>query len=97
MTDDTRHRMLKLLAASDDGCTDVLLLMQGFAIETIAEMVRVGLASVHPGDCSRAKSCIQGFESPRPGRRMLAEAGELVGMQGFTKPAPQSINPKSQA
>jgi hypothetical protein len=48
MTDET-HRLLELLAASDDGCTDVLLLAHGFPIEMIAEVVRVGLAMVHPG------------------------------------------------
>ncbi len=39
------HRALKLLASSPDGCTDVLMLAHGVAAETIAALVRAGLAS----------------------------------------------------
>ena len=48
MTDEERQ-LLELIAASDDGCTDVLLLAHGLPIEMIAEVVRAGLAVVHPG------------------------------------------------
>ena len=42
------RQLLELIAASDDGCTDVLLLARGLPIEIIAEVVRTGLAVVHP-------------------------------------------------
>jgi hypothetical protein len=48
MTDEERQ-LLELIAASDDGCTDVLLLAHGLPIEMIAEAVRAGLAVAHPG------------------------------------------------
>jgi hypothetical protein len=66
------HRLLELLAVSDDGCTDVLLLANGFPIEMIAEVVRTGLARVRPG-----RMLAGGVENTRlwitdAGRRALA-------------------------
>jgi hypothetical protein len=43
MTADER-RMLEMLAASG-GCTDALLVAHGFALDTLADMVRAGLAT----------------------------------------------------
>jgi hypothetical protein len=46
---DEERQLLELIAASEDGCTDVLLLAHGVPIEMIAEMVRAGFAVVQPG------------------------------------------------
>jgi hypothetical protein len=39
------HRMLALLAASDDGCTEAILLAHGLALELIDGIVSAGLAT----------------------------------------------------
>jgi hypothetical protein len=39
------RRLLELLAASDDGCTDALLLAHGIALELIDGIVSAGLAT----------------------------------------------------
>jgi hypothetical protein len=39
------RRLLELLAASDDGCTEALLMAHGFALELIDGIVIVGLAT----------------------------------------------------
>jgi len=44
MTDDER-RLLDLLSASDDGCTDALLRAHGFTLEVIINIVSTGLAT----------------------------------------------------
>jgi hypothetical protein len=44
MTDDER-RLLELLAASDDGCTEAILLAHGIAAELIDGIVTAGLAT----------------------------------------------------
>ena len=44
MTDDER-RTLELLAASDDGCTEAILLAHGIALELIDGIVSAGLAT----------------------------------------------------
>jgi hypothetical protein len=44
MTDETR-RLLELLAASDDGCTEAILLAHGIAAELIDGIVSAGLAT----------------------------------------------------
>jgi hypothetical protein len=44
MTADER-RMLELLAASDDGCTEAMLLAHGFALDLIHGIVSAGLAT----------------------------------------------------
>jgi hypothetical protein len=36
---------LKLLAAHHDGCTEAMMLAQGFTIEQMVDLVRVGLAT----------------------------------------------------
>ena len=55
MTDD-EHRLLELLAASDDGYTDPLLLAQGFTIDTLVDLVRPGLATAQPERMSMVAS-----------------------------------------
>jgi hypothetical protein len=44
MTDDGR-RMLELLAASEDGCTDALLLAQGFTLQLMVCLVHAGFVT----------------------------------------------------
>jgi hypothetical protein len=44
MTDDER-RLLEMLAASDDGCTEAILLAHGIALELIDGIVSAGLAT----------------------------------------------------
>jgi hypothetical protein len=47
MTDQER-RILEMLAAADNGCTDALLLGYGFRLEMILGMVSSGLATAAP-------------------------------------------------
>jgi hypothetical protein len=42
-----RRRALELLASSPDGCTEGLMVANGFTIELLLELVRTGLASAH--------------------------------------------------
>jgi hypothetical protein len=44
----SRRRALELLAASHDGCTEALMLANGFTVEQLAELVRAGLAGAPP-------------------------------------------------
>jgi hypothetical protein len=71
MTADER-RLLELLAASDDGCTDVLLLAHGLPIEMIAEVVRAGLAVAHPGRLLAGRVLNTRLLITDAGRRALA-------------------------
>jgi len=43
-----RRRALELLAASPDGCTEALMVANGFSVELLLELMRDGLASAHP-------------------------------------------------
>jgi hypothetical protein len=40
-----RRRVLELLAASRDGCTEAIMLAHGFTIDLLVELVRAGLAT----------------------------------------------------
>ena len=42
-----RRRALELLASSPDGCTEGLMVANGFTIELLLELVRTGLATAH--------------------------------------------------
>jgi hypothetical protein len=42
---DERRRLLELLVASDEGCTESLLLAQGFALELIESIEDAGLVT----------------------------------------------------
>jgi len=41
-----RRRALELLSASPDGCSEALMLANGFPVEMLVELIRTGLASV---------------------------------------------------
>jgi hypothetical protein len=43
--DDARRRLLKLLAASEDGCTDVFLSERGVFLDQVAAAALKGLAT----------------------------------------------------
>jgi hypothetical protein len=40
-----RRRALELLAASHDGCTEAVMLVHGFTVPQMVELVRAGLAT----------------------------------------------------
>jgi hypothetical protein len=74
MTADER-RLLDLLAASDDGCTEAILLAHGFARELIDSFVSAGLATATVVRAFAAGRAIE-FTRVRitdAGRRALAE------------------------
>jgi hypothetical protein len=41
----TRRRALELLAASPGGCTEAILIAQGFTVDMLAKLIRAGLAT----------------------------------------------------
>jgi hypothetical protein len=41
----TRRRALELLAASRDGCTERVMMVHGFSVDILADMVRAKLAA----------------------------------------------------
>ena len=43
-----RRRALELLAASPDGCTEALMLANGFTVEMLVELIRTELATAQP-------------------------------------------------
>jgi hypothetical protein len=74
MTDETR-RLLELLAASDDGCTEAILLAHAFALDLIDGIVSAGLATATAEHTFAAGRAIE-FTRVRiteAGRRTLAE------------------------
>src|SRR5262245_407457 len=65
-----RRRALELLAASPEGCTEALMLANGFPVEMLVELIRTGLASAEerggePAGCERAsQGCITHRRAP---------------------------------
>jgi hypothetical protein len=43
-----RRRMLELLASSPEGCTEALLVRNGFSIDLLVDPIRAGLATATP-------------------------------------------------
>jgi hypothetical protein len=74
MTDDER-RLLELLAASDDGCTDAILLAHGIALERIDDIVSAGLARAQADRriCHRTAGRVLPVRITEIGRQKLAE------------------------
>src|SRR5262245_58607883 len=64
-----RRRALELLAASPDGCTEVLMFANGFTAELLVELVRAGLASAH------AERMVAGGKMMEVARVKISEAG----------------------
>jgi hypothetical protein len=74
-TADDRRRLLELLAASDDGCTDALLLEHGFTLDVLISIVSAEFATAKP---ERTFAAGKPVETTRvriteAGRRALAE------------------------
>ena len=46
--DTSRRRALELLAASPDGCTEAIMLAQGFTVELMVDLCMVELATATP-------------------------------------------------
>ena len=67
-----RRRALELLAASPNGCTEALMLANGFPIEMLVELIRTGLAS------AQAERMIAGNEQIEVARVRITEAGQRV-------------------
>lgn len=70
-----RRRMLELLAASDDGCTDALLLAHSFTLDAIISIVSAEFATAKP---ERTFAAGKPVETTRvriteAGRRALAD------------------------
>ena len=64
-------RMLQLLEAAEDGCTDALLMAHGIALEVIFNVVKAGLATA---EAERLHAVSQPIAIVRmTGRRALAE------------------------
>jgi hypothetical protein len=42
-----RRRALNLLAASQDGCTEAIMLAHGFKVALLVDMIREGLTTAH--------------------------------------------------
>jgi hypothetical protein len=58
-----------LLAASPDGCTEALMLANGFPAEMLVELIRTGLAS------AKAERMVAGGKQIEAARVWITEAG----------------------
>jgi hypothetical protein len=74
MTDDGR-RMLEVLAASEDGCTDALLLAQDFTLELMVCLVHAEFVTADPERIFAGREAVEisRVRITDPGRRALAE------------------------
>jgi hypothetical protein len=66
------RRLLELLAAAEEGCTDALLLAYGFALADIFNVVRAGLASAQAERLHAASPPVEIMRITDAGRRALA-------------------------
>jgi len=64
-----RRRALELLAASRDGCTEAIMLAQGFTVPQMVDLVRAGLAS------ATAERVRAGGKTIEVARMRITEAG----------------------
>jgi hypothetical protein len=71
-----RRRMLELLAASRDGCTESILLAHGFSVPQMVEIINAGLASATGERMVAGRRAIEvaRVRITEAGRRTLAEA-----------------------
>jgi hypothetical protein len=72
MTADER-RLLELLAAAEEGCTDALLLAHGFALADIFNMVKAGLATTQAERLHAVSQPVEIVRITDSGRRALAK------------------------
>jgi len=73
-----RRRALELLAASPNGCTEALMLANGFPIEMLVELIRTGLAS------AEAERMVEGGKQIEFARVRITDAGRRVLAEGHT-------------
>jgi hypothetical protein len=64
-----RRRALNLLAASQDGCTEALMLAHGFKAELLVDLIRDGLAR------AKAERVIAGKRTIEVTRVQITDAG----------------------
>ena len=67
-----RRRALELLGASPNGCTEALMLANGFPVEMLVELIRTGLAS------AQAERMMAGGKQIEVERVRITEAGRRV-------------------
>jgi hypothetical protein len=65
----TRRRALELLAASRDGVAEAIMVAQGFTIDSLAELIRAGLAT------AKVERVVAGGRSVEVVRVRITEAG----------------------
>jgi hypothetical protein len=65
----TRRRALELLAASPDGCTEAIILAQGFTTDFLVDLVRAGLAT------AQTERAVVGARSVQVTRIRITDAG----------------------
>jgi len=70
-----RRRALELLAASPNGCTEALILANGFPIDMLVELIRTGLAS-------DAERMVAGGKQIEVAQVRITEAGRRALRQG---------------
>jgi hypothetical protein len=73
----TRRRMLELLASSPEGCTEALLVRNGFSIDLLVDPIRAGLATATPEWIRMEPREIEvaRVRITEAGRRVLTEPG----------------------
>jgi hypothetical protein len=72
MTVDER-RLLELLAAAEEGCTDALLLARGIALAAIFNVVKAGFATAQAERLHAASQPVEIVRITDAGRRALAK------------------------
>jgi hypothetical protein len=65
----TRRRVLELLAASRDGCTEAIMLAHGFTTDFLVELIRAGLAT------AKAEGVVAAGRTIEVTRVRITEAG----------------------
>ena len=70
-----RRRALELLASCRDGCTEAVLLVHGFTVDQIVELVRAGLATAHSQRVIVARHAVEiaRVKITEAGRRTLTD------------------------
>jgi hypothetical protein len=66
------RRLLELLAAAEEGCTEALLLAHGFAFANMFNVVKAGLATAQAERLHAAAQPIEIMRITDSGRRALA-------------------------
>ena len=74
-----RRKALTLLSKSPDGCTETLMLVHGFNLPFVAQLVRDDLVSVEPARTEGGRPLpIARVKITENGRRLLAELAKAA-------------------